>query len=116
MKFAVKYKHIFFALLFILGLASPATSAVRAITDNDTCTPVVSIEVAPDISVLSYGLEEFLPPILIPSSINENGIWNAESRIIKWGPFTNNTQRTFTYNVTGTDTEYSVEGLVEQLS
>ncbi len=110
MKLASKY--LFLSLLIVMGFATTATPAVRSITDNGACTPVVNIEVTPDVAVLSYGLEEYLPPTLVPSNINENGTWDPGSHKIRWGPFTDNNPITFSYDVTGADIEYSVDGVV----
>jgi len=62
----------------------------------------VSVEVIPGQSTVAYALEDAPPEgwQVDPSSINYSGEWDGVNIKVKWGPFFDNQQRLFTYQVT----------------
>ncbi|MCP3870957.1 MAG: hypothetical protein GY703_23245 [Gammaproteobacteria bacterium] len=74
--------------------------AVSHVDDNESCAePEVSLTLTPDEKTRSYALQEMLPLGLDPANLDSDGIWNPDTRTIKWGPFSDNLPRTFTYSV-----------------
>ena len=59
----------------------------------------VRIEVAPPAGTSVYALEESIPAGLSVGAISQGGSWDAASNAIKWGPFFDNSPRTFEYAV-----------------
>lgn len=76
---------------------------------------LVSITVAPTSAALSYAVEDAVPAGWTVSQINNSGNWDAQHRKVKWGLFTDNTPRTFSYTVTppsGTEGVATFAGIV----
>jgi len=94
----------------------------RTITNSQTCSPEISLEVQPGETVNSYGVEEILSVGVAPSNINENGIWDTKSNTIQWGVFRDNNQRILTYTISGIDSEVhfygkaGFDGIIENTS
>ena len=75
------------------------------------CLNRISINVSPDNSVETYLVEEYIPEGITPDSINESGIWIDQIRSIRWGAFSDNLKRTFTYELTGNHQKnYKISG------
>ena len=88
------------------------TARSRAVTNNGSCEPLVTLTVNPSAGVESYCLEELLPAELTPLNIDENGVFDSANHKLKWGPFNDNTSRTFSYNVQGVSGIYPVSGKI----
>lgn len=99
------------ALAFML-FVSPATATTRTIFDTEPCLALVSIEVRPENTVGSYAVAEYLTPTLIPFNITEGGLWDSESRTIRWGPFADSNSRLLTYELQGANIAYSIYGVI----
>jgi len=87
------------------------------VTANHTLTPSTRLDVAPASTVTCYSVEAFLPDGLTPTEITDGGLWNAETAVIKWGPFRDATARECAYTIGGSYLAYeagyriSVDGL-----
>ena len=60
----------------------------------------MELSVVPDSGTQAYALEDSPPSEWIISDINEGGGWDAINKKVKWGPFSDNTSRAFTYKTT----------------
>lgn len=84
---------------------------------NHTLEPSTRLNVAPASTVTCYSVEAFLPDGLTPSGITDGGLWNAETAVIKWGPFRDALARECSYAIGGSYLAYearyriSVDGL-----
>ena len=97
------------------GLYQPQpafNSQQRTITGGGTCTPLVSIAVKPAAGVTTYAVEEVLGAGLIPKNISDSGIWDEDTRTVRWGIFSDSDNRTFTYELAGLAGSYSISGRV----
>jgi hypothetical protein len=102
------------AALATVGFGTPAiatSTVVRAVSNNGTPGPSVTLDAAPDASVSVYALEDGVPIGLTPSNVNQNGSWDSVNRKVKWGPFFDSSARTLTYDLTGDDGTYTLSGL-----
>ena len=75
----------------------------------------VRIEVTPLQGTSYYALEETVPSTLSVEDISENGVFNASENKIKWGPFSDDKARTFTYTLvppSGYEGVISLNGVV----
>src|SRR5689334_4645650 len=94
---------LFAVSVFSLVLIEPtfAATATRILAPT-TYTPgnavSVSITITPNPTTLAYGIEETPPLNWAITNINNSGVISAG--IIKWGVFTDNVTRTFTYTAT----------------
>lgn len=88
----------------------PYVMLERTITNNQTCAPLVSVEVKPTNSVSAYNVEDILPEGLTPSNISDNGHWDALNRKLKWGTFLDSNSRTLIYSVRGQNDTYEING------
>jgi len=92
-------------------LAAPAAT-VRSITNSPSPAPLVLVTVNPATNVQSYAVEETLPMFLQATNISNGGTWDATSGTVRWGPFEDNTNRVFSYAITGPDGTSSLTGVV----
>jgi Big-like domain-containing protein/chitobiase/beta-hexosaminidase-like protein/peptidase C13-like protein len=92
-----------------VNIRIPQAEIIRTLT-GDGCSVDVSVDVTPVATVKAYAVEETIPEGMSPANINENGVWDEESRTIRWGVFTGNTPRTLTYTLTGDDGDYTISG------
>ncbi len=60
----------------------------------------VVVTVTPDAGTESFLIVETLPDGWAVSEISDNGRWDAESRMIKWGPFFDDEERVLSYQAT----------------
>ncbi|MCP3870956.1 MAG: hypothetical protein GY703_23240 [Gammaproteobacteria bacterium] len=65
--------------------------------DDRSCSVGVEISVIPGATANVHALEESLPLGLHPSEIVGGGIWNHQSRTIRWGPFSDAESRSVGY-------------------
>jgi len=84
---------------------------VRLISNNNTASPAVSVTANPDPGVTVYAVEEDLPTGLSPANIDQSGQWDMVNGKVKWGPFFDNTARTFNYAVSASPGTYPVSGV-----
>jgi len=80
------------------------------IIENSTCSPSIQIAITPNTSVKSYLLEVLIPYNVTPSNINENGIYDSQQTIIRWGPYKDNLLRVFSFNISGMETHFQLLG------
>lgn len=59
---------------------------------------LVSLAVKPDVLTEVYAVEDAPPSGWMVSNINNGGTWDDVNKKVKWGPFYDNSQRTFTYD------------------
>lgn len=80
----------------------PANSAISSLpVDYTPGTAVtVSITVTPASDAFSYVVEDQPPAGWTVSGITQGGLFDANNRKVKWGPFFDNTARTLAYQVT----------------
>jgi hypothetical protein len=91
----------------------PNVNAAFRTTDTVfTCSPVVSIEIDPNIVAIAYSIEERIPDGIIPININENGMWDEANKCIKWGSFLDQSKRKLSYEVIGHEGVYAISGLI----
>jgi len=91
-------------------LNAGVSTAVRSVANDASSSPDISVTVTPDSTVSSYAVEELLPAGLTPQNINNSGSWDSANRKVKWGPFFDTTARTFSYEVTGANGPYQING------
>ncbi|MFH1156324.1 MAG: chitobiase/beta-hexosaminidase C-terminal domain-containing protein [Pseudomonadota bacterium] len=86
----------------------------RTLSDDSSCTPSprISVAVEPGDAVVSYAVEEDLPPGLIPDNISGSGTWDPGHHKVKWGPFNDNSDRTVSYDILGPPGVYTITGSV----
>jgi hypothetical protein len=87
------------------------SSLTRSIDNNSTCNPDVYLEVTPYRADAIVAIEEKLAQGLIPLNINENGIWDSQTNTIRWGTFVDQVPQTFTYQLTGQEGNYQIDGI-----
>jgi len=85
-------------------------TVTRTISQNNTDSPDVQLVVTPEAAVTNCSVQETLPAGLTPANITQGGTWNPSTRTISWGPWSNSTSRTLTYEVTGTNGTYAISG------
>lgn len=71
---------------------------VREIVVDDQSV-VVSIAVNPPSDAVVYVLEEQVPPGTDPTSMSQGGVFNPSTRVITWGPFFDQRERTLSYAI-----------------
>ena len=96
-------------MLFTILLCCPPEAQSASGTAVSTLTPKlyspgvatnVSILVTPEQGVFAYAVEDSPPAGWTASDIGQSGAWDDTNKKVKWGPFFDNTVRTFTYKVT----------------
>jgi len=104
--------HILFIALMICAAALPgmAHAASARILGGTECRPTVTVTVTPDAEVSAWAYEEYVYG-LTPSEITENGAYISELGVIRWGMYQDNTERMFSYALSGSDGTYSIYGV-----
>ncbi len=74
-------------------------TAQRKILSNERGF-LVGIRVVPQTGVSAYAVEEILPPGCVPTDIQGEGLYDAGSHTIRWGPYMDDQARNLTYAVT----------------
>ena len=97
-----------------IRLARPVyqPSVIQNVNHNDSCVPSIAINITPAQLTKTYALETLLPVGLIPLYINENGLWNPDTGVIRWGNFHDDTARSFSCTLTGNNGEYSFSQMI----
>jgi len=102
------------ALPFVAAAASdtnrPAFSRVRSWTNTVPAVPAIQLDIVNDTNTLCYSVEEILPRDVTPTNISDGGVWLPDRRAIRWGAFLNETNKTFTYQITGPSGEHALGG------
>ena len=84
--------------------------AKRLIESNPICSPEIQIQLNLAENQLSCAIEENIPTGLIPSNISHNGVWDSETRRIKWGLFNNYETINLYYQLTGIKSTIQLNG------
>ncbi len=94
------------------GVASPgnAGTLARTMVNNNSSTVTVSVAATPATNVNTYVVEESVPAGLTVLEVNENGTWSDARRKVTWGPFADSQCRTLTYELTGNEGSYTLQG------
>ena len=66
----------------------------------------------PPTLAVCYTVEEFLPTGVTPQNISDEGLWNAGTLTIKWGPFLDHVPRMFHYDPIGATNHYLASGRI----
>jgi hypothetical protein len=82
----------------------------RSVT-NDSSHPLVSVTIAGASNVTCFTIEERLPVLVVPVSIDGGGQWLPDLGAIRWGPYTNVPTVTVSYRLSGPPGSYSVGGV-----
>ena len=77
---------------------------------NEVCEPQITINVTPLDSVESYGVVMPMPLGTRPTSISDEGVWDAATSELKWGGFKDSQARSFSFKLAGPDGVYSLQG------
>lgn len=87
----------------VYQLPEPASTTVTnpSIDPTEPTVPALTITVTPDPLVRSWSYQEMVPAGLTPSAISGDGIYDPVKLTIKWGPFTDAAERTFSYQLNG---------------
>lgn len=80
----------------VLGTSTSARTLPATYTAG-TDVPV-SIVVSPDTATHAYAVQDEPPTGWTVSDISDGGGWDATNKMVKWGPFSDNSARTLTYN------------------
>ncbi|KPA17410.1 conserved hypothetical protein, secreted, partial [Candidatus Magnetomorum sp. HK-1] len=107
--------HIFIfciIYLFFIPFVLADEIATRSIVSDQICSPEIHIQVNLPENQLSCAIEELIPTGLIPSNISHNGIWDSESRCIKWGLFNDHETIDLSYQVTGINSSIALLGSI----
>jgi len=94
------------------ALTTFATTLVESVSGNGSFLPTVTLNATPQAPVICYALVEPIPAGLTPSGLSSDGIWDPAASVIRWGPYTDNQARVFSFNVGGASGSYSLAGQV----
>jgi hypothetical protein len=98
------------------AIAPPELTVARSASTNGTGQTVVTASVDGVSSDECWTYEERLPALLTPTGIAAGGVYDADARIVRWGPFVGNAPApsssvvVLTYEVTGPAGSYAVDG------
>ncbi|MBF0450155.1 MAG: chitobiase/beta-hexosaminidase C-terminal domain-containing protein [Candidatus Magnetomorum sp.] len=95
-----------------LGFPVYQPAVIQSVYNNDSCVPSITINITPVQHTKTYALETILPTGLTPLHINENGIWQQDTGMIRWGNFHDDTARSFSFTLTGNNGEYSFSRMI----
>ena len=93
-----------------VALRLPQATLSRSVSDG-MCLANIAIEVSPVATVKAYAVVESLPGGVVPESISGNGVWESDTRSIRWGTFKDNQPRSFSYSFTADDGNQAVSGI-----
>src|SRR5208283_4876020 len=62
--------------------------------------------------VICYAVVEPIPAGLTPSGLSGDGVWDPVASVIRWGPYTDNQARIFSFNLGGASGSYELAGEV----
>jgi len=90
---------------------TPAALA-QSVSGNGGFLPTVNLSAMPQAAVICYAVVEQIPPGLTPFDVSGDGIWDPVAGVIRWGPYTDNEARAFSFNVGGASGSYALAGEV----
>jgi hypothetical protein len=108
-KFSIK--QIIF-IIVSLHLLSSFVFATATRFVSTTCNNLIKIKFNFPFTKVAYALKENLPTGLSPFHITQNGTWNKSKNCILWGPYSDQIDREFSYQVFGEDNEYTIDGTI----
>jgi Chitobiase/beta-hexosaminidase C-terminal domain/Immunoglobulin domain/Carbohydrate binding module (family 6)/Immunoglobulin I-set domain len=79
------------------------------INDAGQLQPLVSVTTGAS-SVTCFTIEERLPGLVVPVSIDSGGQWLPTLGVVRWGPYTNVATVTVSYRISGPPGSYTVGG------
>ena len=85
---------------------------VHTAVSNSPSGPTVQVTATPPTLAVCYTVEEFLPTGVTPQNISDEGLWNAGTLTIKWGPFLDHVPRMFHYDPIGATNHYLASGRI----
>ena len=74
--------------------------AVRSLTEDGTGF-LVTIKVTPASDARAWAAQDRVPAGCVPDQISDGGVFDAESGLVKWGPFFDGEARTLSYRAVG---------------
>jgi hypothetical protein len=86
------------------------TTILRTVFDSNTCTPGIKLSVTANDSIHPIAIIETISKGLYPEQISNNGVWDLDSRTIKWGLFHGNSSYEVSYHVRGLKGDYDLSG------
>lgn len=95
----------------VLTINNQAESSV-AVSNDWSFSTSMRLAVTPSDGVNCFAAELYLPAGVAPTNINLDGLWNAATRTIKWGPYLDHTPRSFTLGLIGAQGVMPVRYLV----
>jgi Chitobiase/beta-hexosaminidase C-terminal domain/Immunoglobulin domain len=98
------------------AVPADAISVVPGVPASGRLFPQVQLVVTPDESVNCYAVIETIPygltPFGLTASGSPDGIWDPDSRTIRWGPFLDHEPRTFSFKARGDSGMYPLSARV----
>jgi hypothetical protein len=83
---------------------------VRAVSEDNTYLPAITLTATPRENVRCYSVTESVASGLTPYNLGQDAAWNEANRTLKWGPYTDATPRVLTYKVSGPPATYALAG------
>jgi len=87
---------------------SAPVKILRTIFDTSTCSPGIKLSVTVNENIHAIAIIETLSNGLYPENITNNGVWDPESRTIKWGLFHDKSSYELRYHVRGIKGDYEL--------
>jgi len=85
-----------------------AATLTRSILTNVPWAPMMNISSVPGTGSVCQAFEETVASGLLISNVNNGGIWS--NGVVRWGPFFDTNNQTFTYQALGPAGSYAVSG------
>lgn len=82
----------------------------RTITSNGTVAPEVQLQVASIGNTSAYIIEEQLPKGISVTELSHGGAYDVNSGLLRWGPFTDNQNRTLSYRISERTGQFILSG------
>ncbi len=86
--------------------------ARHRVDGNWSFAPVLTLGLTPLAGTHCHTVEEYLPTGVTPTNINHGGVWSAATRTIKWGPFTDDAARDFSFTLQGAHQRFETSGRI----
>ncbi|MCL4177661.1 MAG: chitobiase/beta-hexosaminidase C-terminal domain-containing protein, partial [Verrucomicrobia bacterium] len=83
---------------------------VRAITNDFTELPLITLEFSSPSNLACFSLEEKLPPLLSATQVSDGGVFAPADNMVRWGPFIDASSVTVSYRVGGPPGAHLVSG------
>jgi len=95
-------RFAFMATSLLVVMTCHAAPSIQRATDPSTGGTVI-LTVNPGPGAQAYAVEEALTGAAWPVVISDGGVFDTYSGKIKWGPFVDGLERSFSYTLAGTD-------------